>query len=440
VVSQIKRPKSSWQGKSKTVGLIAITLLAIYTPFVLNQNGSEMIESQEIILPIDAAPTITGFPITKGERVAHVTTPGITFRETNEKILWKLIPTGMEYIADIDFDTSGRFFVVGGNDGERGLLYIVRQDSGEVLYAHIDEAGPVVSVAISDDGNRVVYGTDSAYGETCQMAAIDTTDMSVFWTYDFARSAIEEEGLGAISDLSLSSDGRYAAAAYNDTDGDEYGEVALVDLDKPGKTWENVMIGDAQHVSLSDDGMVMAAASTNEVWAWNMTPHAKLPNWDVMMDENITIHDMALSGDGQALVIGAGRDNATAPGFISFYSLVEEEEWQLEMPAGDIIMVWLSEDGRYLYSENMNGKRFGHDTVQQTKFYDSEWDWVQRAEFVVWKQEHMDEAVANAATAPPPDPLIDYEPYIPVFHFGLLLTGCIAFLYFTRRYSIRREP
>ncbi|MFC0269659.1 WD40 repeat domain-containing protein [Kushneria aurantia] len=162
------------------------------------------------------------------------------------------------------------------------------------------------STAISADGQRCVLGTSSEYasgdfavygyngnGQSLWCDPLgETTYQGVFW-------------------VSMSADGRYAAAAGTCTQNGRVGFLRAYDADSGRRLLDQTFAERVNQVALSDDGEVLVAVSGAAISAYRLGPALDYRLCATASLPGAYCRSCAISGDGQRLVVGASVDTET---------------------------------------------------------------------------------------------------------------------------------
>ena len=441
----IKRPPMKGIKPIAVMVMLVFAMYVLYLPFSLNENLDSSTEQSQTAAPVvfTVASNTPNYQVTKSDRTATLDTPFVVMETNSDDKLWESPVYGTEYVTGVDFDESGKYSIVYGRSTTSGLLHIYEQDSGNLTYTHSEERGVITSASISDDGKYIIYGTDSYFepDENCVIVLFSTETMEDYFTFETRGSTVSVEGEGGFRTTDISADGQFGFAGYWDLEEDEAGNVILFDMWDGKFLWENFGLGQVSSVTVSDDSMHLAAGTTDgHIHYWDLAPYAKLPKWSKHWSSNTTILHIAISDNGVGIAAGGGYANSSLPGIIAYYNVETDTGWQTNTSAATPIQyVWTNDLG-HVFGQNTDMHAFGYvteDNGQPRKFYDNEWDWISRIEYMDWKEANDNEAQANTKEnleAPEVNIIEELDQYTP-----LVVTGAVIGSGLTIGILIRRR-
>tara|TARA_Y100000593_G_C4312954_1_gene339280 strand:- start:233 stop:1609 length:1377 start_codon:yes stop_codon:yes gene_type:complete len=444
-VEEIKRPPMKGIKPIAIVVMLVFTMYVLYLPLTLNESSDTSMnqsQSSEAIL-FTVASNTPNYQVTKSDRTATLDPPYLVMEKNSDDMLWESLVYGTEYVTGVDFDESGKYSIVYGRSTTSGLLHLYDQQTGNLTYTHIEERGVITSASISDDGNYIIYGTDSYFepDENCVVVLFSTETMDDYFTFETRGSTVSVDGEGGFRTTDISADGNFGFAGYWDYEGDDAGNVILFDMWDGKFLWENFGLGQVSSVTVSDDSMHLAAGTTDgHIHYWDLAPYAKLPKWSKYWSSNSTILHTAISDNGVGIAAGGGYANSSLPGIMAYYNVETNLGWQINTSAATPIQyVWTNDLG-HVFGQNTDMHSFGYvteDNGEPRKFYDNEWDWVSRIEYMDWKETNDNEAQANTKVnleAPEITIMEELDQYTPLaVTVGVIGTGLLTGILIRRR-------
>ncbi len=312
-----------------------------------------------------------------GERVAFVNNSIVYMMTPNGTVEWKHEFDYELLTTAVDMDDSGDYLAVGGATDEGGRLTVFDQQGEVLLDFRPPMFGNITSARISDEGNRVMYGTDSNQGP-CVFGAVNV-DGTEQWDSigKVFEATTNHDGLGGFRSVALSADGRYGVGGYWDYDDNGTGFVMMVDLKQKIVLWSNGVLGEITTVDITPNGDYVAAGTYNgQVMffndATNVLATAWVHDWGMIGD---SVMEVEISDNGEYLVAGGGSIKwINATGVLAFYSTDNPQPNWMRKASGSqglglVISVAISDSGHLASASTLNGQMMAIDTEENDVFY-----------------------------------------------------------------------
>tara|TARA_Y100000310_G_scaffold171007_1_gene171150 strand:- start:169 stop:1500 length:1332 start_codon:yes stop_codon:yes gene_type:complete len=382
--------------------------------------------------------TYTSYPqMSKTSDTVFLDSPYLALDINNQIFEWGSRLNYIHVVHGVGMDAEGKYAMAYGGTDTEGVIIVVDQTNGSEVFRYEYPGGMITAATMSDDGSRIFFGADSQFlGGNTILGAIDSASHEPFFIYETTKQTVASDGLGAFRSVAISADGRYAVAGYWDMEGDEDGEIFQFDLDRPALSWTTYWYDNISAVSVSDDGLtVVAGTPDGKLYFWNFAPFAMMPQWSAEWETNVSVLNIAVSGNGETVVASGGQLGGNFPGYAAVYDTATGEmEWDFtgtEREHDTIMQAAVSDNGQIVYLENMQGdiKAFTDGQI----YYDNHWEWIKRAEYIHWKQEQDKLSIELSPIANPGNPYLQLETYEPVVGTLVLLLACWKIGGWTRR-------
>ena len=349
-----------------------------------------------------------------GDMVATIYKGNLVLQNTYNEVIWAEEITGMDYVVGVDYDYNSEYIILYGSyKNEFGVVWVYTIEGEKYAYVQ-DEVGVITSAVVFNE--YLIYGTDSSFDTEANsrlvFTLVDETEIIYDSSNDIDVKTIEIDGKGGWSTISISENGVYVAAAFSDPEDKNLGTTALYTLQdgEPELCWAPYPIhGSITEIALSSDGMKMAAGTAEgTVMFWHQAPYQITPQWSAQFAEGSEISDIDLSADGSKLVAAGGQIENESIGYWAYWETDAFEEtesmeepyheptWTKRMESGYIITITLYENENVFYTRNIDNNIRGYFTVDQSQFYNTNWDYIRNAEWNEWKETHLAEAEESA--------------------------------------------
>tara|TARA_Y100000593_G_scaffold38551_1_gene74679 strand:- start:364 stop:1692 length:1329 start_codon:yes stop_codon:yes gene_type:complete len=349
-----------------------------------------------------------------GDMVATIYKGNLVLQNTYNEVIWAEEITGMDYVVGVDYDYNSEYIILYGSyKNEFGVVWVYTTEGEKYAYVQ-DEVGVITSAVVFNE--YLIYGTDSSFNTSVNSHIVFTVVNEEEIIYDSKNdievNTIEIDGKGGWSTIDISENGVYVAAAFSDPEDKNLGTTALFRLQdgQPELCWAPYPIhGSITEIALSSDGMKMAAGTAEgTVMFWHQAPYQITPQWEAQFAEGSEISDIDLSADGTELVAAGGQGDNESIGYWGYWETDTFEEtevieetyheptWTKRMESGYILTISLYENENVFYTRNIDNNIRGYFTVDQSQFYNTNWDYIRNAEWNEWKETHLAEAEDSA--------------------------------------------
>lgn len=379
-----------------------------------------------------------------GDMVATVYKGHLVLQNTYNEVIWTEEITGMDYVVGVDYDYNSEYIILYGSyKDEFGVVWVYTIDGEKYAYVQ-DEVGVITSAVVFNE--YLIYGTDSSFDTEANSRLVFTEVNEEQIIYDSTDeidvNTIEINGKGGWSTIDISDNGVYVAAAFSDVEDKHLGTTALFRLQdgQPELCWAPYPIhGSITEIALSSDGMNMAAGTAEgTVMFWHQAPYQITPLWYAQFAEGSEISDIDLSADGSELVAAGGQSENKSIGYWGYWQtepVYENEEifeedpyhpptWSKRVESGYILTINLYGNENVFYIRNIDNNIRGYYTVDQSQFYNTNWDYIRNAEWNEWKEAHLTEAEDSASNTNKGETVWSSpNTYYPLIAVGLILVA-----------------
>ena len=352
-----------------------------------------------------------------GDSIATIDKGHLVLQNTYDELIWAEEITGMDYVVGVDYDYNSEYIILYGSyKNEFGVVWVYSIEGEKYAYVQ-DEVGVITSAVVYNE--YLIYGTDSSFDTEANSRLIFTLVDETKIIHDSSDyidvNTIEIDGKGGWSTIDISENGEYVAAAFSDPEDKTLGTTALYSLEdgRPELCWKPYPVhGSITEIELSSDGMKMAAGTAEgTVMFWHQAPYQTSEQWYAQFAEGAEISDIELSPDGTKLVAAGGQSQNESIGYWGYWEtepIYEDEEvfeedpyysptWSKRLESGYIMTVNLYEEENVFYTRNIDNNIKGYFTVDQSQFYNTNWDYIRNAEWNEWKETHLAEAEESAS-------------------------------------------
>jgi WD40 repeat protein len=239
---------------------------------LLNSNASAMwtFQTNEIFNSVSISGDGTYVAAgTEGSRV-------YMFDSNDGRVLWIFRTDGP--VLTIKLSRDDRYVAAGIFEG---VIYLLQRDGGGLLWSY--KAGnitAILSVAISDDGSRIVAG--SANNKVILLSSSNPTPMWTYETEDFVRS------------VAITSNGEYLAAGTNDN------HLYLFSSSQSDPLWSYKTNNSVRSVALSST-RVACGSYDGGIYCFDITsnnPRWRFDTGDMVLSVSFSNNDKFVVGGG----------------------------------------------------------------------------------------------------------------------------------------------